>query len=515
MHAPVSPQDGLARAMPAPPPDVEPYVLLPEPLALDLRESDLAIGVYLVVARLYLVHQAPIPLSAADIQAFDGGTLRRGAVLRALDRLCAGGWLITAERRGHKTTYLPAWGLSRGAARPWTMDVDGLGRPRGVRALRIPRIVLDVCLGRLTPHRRHAALITRYVTRPPLTLRDLGVYGLAWASIPRTTPALDRLALVGESGPLPPPSPSALLARIAQLPLGEADPAAPGLSPQGLRRAGLLPEATSSTSEQPPLLFVPPAMIGAVIPPMIPESIDDMIGPPALPEEASAAAAGDGAPLTPCPLPAAGTPGSGATLANRANSTTNHAAPPKPMGGGGIPTSSLPRPHGRQVLEKGGGANPSAPLPTAYVAAPAPAPLAPPNTPSEVERALLAVGVRRDVARQFIERPLTQVARVIGQARARQGVRDIAGWVVSALRALPEGEPEPAAPPPKVSDLAILTHPGLTNHERMRWLTRFRNADPADRAAVLTRFHAEHPDTEHTLPSAGTASPCSPWSADR
>jgi hypothetical protein len=38
-----------------------------------------------------------------------------------------------------------------------------------------------------------------------------------------------------------------------------------------------------------------------------------------------------------------------------------------------------------------------------------------------------------------------QVARVIAQAWAQRGVRDIAGWVVSALRALPADEP--AAPP--------------------------------------------------------------------
>jgi hypothetical protein len=120
-----------------------------------------------------------------------------------------------------------------------------------------------------------------------------------------------------------------------------------------------------------------------------------------------------------------------------------------------------------------------------------------------VVRQLLAVGVRQDVARQLADRPAAQVTRVIAQARARQNVKDVAGWVVSALRALPAEEPALAAPPPKVSDLAILLHQGLTNHERMRWLTRFRNADLADRPAVLARFHAEHPAPGAVPPEAG------------
>lgn len=120
--------------------------------------------------------------------------------------------------------------------------------------------------------------------------------------------------------------------------------------------------------------------------------------------------------------------------------------------------------------------------------------MAPP--PNGTLTRLLQLGARRDVAQTLADRPLTQVERVIAQARARPGVRDVAGWVVSALRALPAQEPTAVAPPPKVSDLAILAHPGLSNHERTRWLTRFRNADPAERPAVLARFHAEHPQED-------------------
>jgi hypothetical protein len=50
---------------------------------------------------------------------------------------------------------------------------------------------------------------------------------------------------------------------------------------------------------------------------------------------------------------------------------------------------------------------------------------------------------------------------------------------------------------PKVSDLEILTHPSLENYERQRWLTRFRNAPPEDKPAVLERFRTEHPRNDH------------------
>jgi hypothetical protein len=96
------------------------------------------------------------------------------------------------------------------------------------------------------------------------------------------------------------------------------------------------------------------------------------------------------------------------------------------------------------------------------------------------------------VARTLADRPLPQVERIIAQVQARPGVRDRAAWVVSALRALPIAEELPAPPPP-VSLTPILEHPSLTPQERALWLRRFRSADPADRPAVLARFHAAHP----------------------
>jgi hypothetical protein len=113
--------------------------------------------------------------------------------------------------------------------------------------------------------------------------------------------------------------------------------------------------------------------------------------------------------------------------------------------------------------------------------------------PSGAVPLLRGIGVRADVARTLADRDPAQVARVIAQARARHGVRDLAAWVVAALRALPTSEVQAPVQGPKVSDLAILTHPHLTNAERQRWLGRFRAAEPAERADVLARFTTEHP----------------------
>ncbi|MBX0328781.1 hypothetical protein K2Z83_13970, partial [Oscillochloris sp. ZM17-4] len=97
---------------------------------------------------------------------------------------------------------------------------------------------------------------------------------------------------------------------------------------------------------------------------------------------------------------------------------------------------------------------------------------------------------RRSVAAGLADRPASQVARVIAQARARTDVRDLAGWVVAALRDLPDESP-PESPPTRVSSSPILFHPGLSGRERQIWLNRFRAADPADRQAILDRFFTE------------------------
>ena len=44
------------------------YVFLPQRLITDLQANPAAIGVYALLARLFLIYHAPIPLSAADLQ---------------------------------------------------------------------------------------------------------------------------------------------------------------------------------------------------------------------------------------------------------------------------------------------------------------------------------------------------------------------------------------------------------------------------------------------------------------
>src|SRR6266545_2266416 len=126
------------------------YLSLPCRLVRDLRDSPLAIGIFCLVARRFLVAHEPIPLSAADICAYDG-TVSRGAVLRALHRLVALGWLVEVKQRGRKTHYAPAWGYIKRVVRPWQMDAELLGRPRHVQALRLDRRLLDLGLGKLAP----------------------------------------------------------------------------------------------------------------------------------------------------------------------------------------------------------------------------------------------------------------------------------------------------------------------------------------------------------------------------
>lgn len=419
MDAPVSLRDGLARAMPAPLPDVEPYVLLPEPLALDLRDSDLGIGIYLLVARLYLVHQAPIPLSATDIDAFDGGgTLRRGAILRALDRLCAQGWLVACHRRGQKATYLPAWGEAGGVPRPWDLSAPALGRPRSVRAARVPRIVLDVCMGRLTPHHRHAALITRYVTRPPLSLRDVGAYGLLWAGLPGTSPALTRLSLAGPDGPLPPPSWGTLLARISQHPLFDADPEAPALTPRGAQRVGLLGSAPSASPESAPLFFVPKDLIGAVIPPPISRMIDPPIGAGAAGDEVLSATASAEPPIT------ASAPATAGNQGTRPISGTKATPPPPPPAGGSSSAVALPSTERPAQPRTARASRSPRDLPPAAPAEPA--------TPAELT--LRELGMYPSVARQYRDLPPALVERAVTIARRLPGRQSLPATVAQLLR---------------------------------------------------------------------------------
>jgi len=410
--------------MPVDLPDEEPYVMLPEPLALDLRDSHLAVGIYMLIARSYLVYRGHIPLSTADIDAYDGSrTLSRGAIVHALDRLCAEGWLIAQRQRGKKTAYLPAWGMVGGAARPWDLTVAGLDRPRTVRAVRVPRVALDVCLGRLTPHHRHTALVDRYVTRPALSLRDVGTYGLLWAGIPSATPALIQIGLASPAGPLPPPSWGTLLARISQRPLFDADPAAPTLSARGLQRAGLVSSPAAPAPEETSLFFVPPDMIGDMIPRMIPDMIPDMIDTEALRDPAPSAAERAKPPVACVPQATTANLGSQATSGNEATTASTRLPLSADSSRSDLQFNTTADPHSSQRPPTGTSVKPKNLLP---------APLAEP--PTEAEQLLHALGVYPSVARRYHDLPLAFIERAETIARRLSGRNSLPATVVQLLR---------------------------------------------------------------------------------
>lgn len=426
------------------------YVPLPRPLLATLRNNLLAIGVYALVARVFRATRAPVPLSPADIVAYDPA-VSAAAALRALNRLRALGYLELAPSGGLRNAYRPTWGVVGGAPRPWELGAPILGRPPHISPERLPQDLLDRYLGRLEPHAQRGAHVSRYTTVPLLGLADVGAYALALAGYPAQSATLAGLGLLAGGRALALPEASATLALVSQRRLLEADsPVA--LTDAGWHRLGMAPPPPTTPAGQ-PLVFVSAGQSG--------HPGADVIGHPIGVRSAAA------------PAPTA------------SGRQRGRAAPPA-AGSHGISSShgsedSPPGPPERSRAPAGGGSDH---LAGQHAGPP------PPEQPSAITR-LLALGVRRDVAQALGGRPLAQVDRVIAQARARPGVRDLAAWVVAALRALPADEPAAPPPLPRVSDLAILTHPGLSNAERTRWLTRFRNADPAERPAVLMRFHAE------------------------
>src|SRR5262249_44384578 len=122
------------------------YTSVPRGLLLDLRDTPLAIGIYTLIMRLVLVAKAPVPLSVADIFAYDP-CLNRGQVIRASKRRAGGGWLSETQKRGKKAPSLPPWGRIGGAPRPGAADVLSYGGPRHVGVYKVDRRLLDVCMG--------------------------------------------------------------------------------------------------------------------------------------------------------------------------------------------------------------------------------------------------------------------------------------------------------------------------------------------------------------------------------
>ena len=378
------------------------YCPVPQRLITDVHDNPLAISLYALLGRLYFVVQEPIPLSVPDVLRYDP-TLSRGAVIRALKRLVDGGWLLATTRRGHKTRYAPTWGRIKGISQPWHIGQPCMGRPRHVDRLPLDRSLLDICMGKITPHPTETAPITRYITTPALSLADIGCYALTLAGLPHETPALRWLGLVRDGQARPLPSDARLLAIISQRPLtlDESEELRDTeLTASGTRKLGMvsMPAQNDESGRAQPLFFVPPGMIGSMIRPMI----GSMIGSP---EEAPAEPIAAASPQTRSDVRL-----TGITWESRdqKDSSTPPPTPPQPaedVSGGGSGSAE-------KRVESGAAAAPD----------------------TEAARALRAFNVRPAVVAELADTPIHVVEAAIADARARPGVRDQAAWAVSLIR---------------------------------------------------------------------------------
>ncbi|HEU4327358.1 MAG TPA: hypothetical protein VFS21_29745 [Roseiflexaceae bacterium] len=238
------------------------YLSVPRRLILELQDNLLALALYLLVCRLYLVLQRPVPFSRGDAARYDG-SVKVGGFTRAIDRLLETGWLVVEA--GYKHAYVPTWGRNR-AGQPylWTVGAERLGRPKHVETVRVERALLDLFLGRVIPGQRHTA-VERYVTRPLLRLLEVGAYIAAADGYPvaeELARPLRRWGLLRSGAAHPVPDEQAILALVSQ----RGDPDGPRLTEAGWRRLGwprvATPPADTASGPVPLLFFEDKARIG-------------------------------------------------------------------------------------------------------------------------------------------------------------------------------------------------------------------------------------------------------------
>ena len=235
-------------------------------LIINHRDNPLVIGLFCLIARQFIIHQLPMPLSDVDLTVYDP-SLSRGAVKRAMHRLVDDGWPVQI-RQGNKNTYQPAWGRIRGTPRVWQLNHSLLGRPRHLETTSFDKRILDLHFGRLYLHDRLPLVVDRYVSAPTLGLRDVGAYLLTKAGYSQGTAALVKCGLVQDGMACPMPAEGTVLAQISQQTI--TDEAAPTLTEKGLRRLGfeILPPEKPAKSGGQLLVYVPPkspGMIGQLI----------------------------------------------------------------------------------------------------------------------------------------------------------------------------------------------------------------------------------------------------------
>ena len=271
------------------------------------------------------------------------------------------------------------------------------------------------------------------------------------------------------------------LRRVAELPAAPPAAAEPPAAPPAA--AGQLAAPPAAAGQ----LAAPPAAAGQLVAP--PAAAQTPVAPPAAAQTPVAPPAAAGQLVAP---PAA----AGRLVAPPASLLAQPPQAPPPASLLAQPPQALPP---ASLLAQ----PPQAPPPASLLAQPpqAPPPASPPSAgqtpvlpvlPNESERLLRSIGVRTDVAKTFANQPVDRIRDVIARGHDQQGLRNLAGWVVSVLRTLPA--PEELKPaPPKITEWGILLHPAISAYERGRWLSIFRDAEIADRAAVLARFYVQHP----------------------
>lgn len=384
------------------------YVLMPSRLLADLRDNQIALGIYALIGRLFLVEHTPIPLSVADVRRYDP-SLSYGAVTRAFNRLVRDGWLAETAALGRKSCYLPTWGRINGVDRPWRLDIERLGQPRHISALKLDRRLLTLYIGRLDTHSLHPAIITRYPTRPVLSLVDVGAYALTQAGIPTITPMLVRLGLVRDGQTCQLPSDTKILAQISQLTLEEPNDIE--LTNRGLRRMGVTPPEDTDTSQL--LFFVPPNRIGDVFA----RRIGRVIGHDE--ERASDHSAADSG---------ENVSDSDRTIIPGMKGTTSQQSYPPPL-----PTPVRISAGGGENVSRSEGEN--APRDSSRTGNHGEKRLDMQQAPeTETAQLLRALNVCPTVIAELASLPAAQVRAAIADGQARPGIRDLGGWVVTLVR---------------------------------------------------------------------------------
>lgn len=393
------------------------YTLISKRMLSDMRDNNVAVGVYALVGRLWRISHQPVPLSAQDIALFDP-SITYGAARRALSSLTGRGWLL-ADATQRKMQYTPTWGRSRrgDAPQPWDETAKGFGCPRSTVCVRLDDALLDVYIGRLEPHELHTAEVERYWSEPYIGLRDVAVYVKGLQGTATSDPPLEALGLMrnGQSVPLPART-SDVLALLSQRALWTEN--APTPSKAGLVRFGLMRDtapAPADTSQ--PLFFVAHTdahLIGQSLPEAIPYAralTDSDERTDTAPERAKPTA-------RPASQSAAG------IIRDLRDSERSTHHPPTGGGGGRSAASATQEGERRtrstkQTRSEQTSTDHESPVPL---------------RDTESTRLLHALHVSPRVVARFADLDPAQVRAAIADAESREEVRDRAAWAVSLLK---------------------------------------------------------------------------------